>query len=128
VLRKQELEKLISYSGTPTAVWRRTGEICLVGLEFSMLTEWSQQDLQNKFIYEVSSRSRAGGWMDGWTAVSLQILTALRKTIRGRILGSLCAPFLRVTHSIRIFPLRASQALWGAGSVFILFHYTTGYF
>ncbi|KAH8119079.1 hypothetical protein DFH11DRAFT_1686070 [Phellopilus nigrolimitatus] len=27
-----ELEKLISYSGTPTVVWRRTGEICLVGI------------------------------------------------------------------------------------------------
>jgi len=51
-----ELEKLISYSGTPTVVWRRTGEICLVGLEFSMLTEWSQQELQNKFIYELFER------------------------------------------------------------------------
>jgi hypothetical protein len=68
ILRKQELEKLISYSGTPTVVWRRTGEICLVGLEFSMLTEWSQQELQKKFIYEVSRRDRVG-WL---AAVSLQ--------------------------------------------------------
>jgi hypothetical protein len=53
---KQELEKLISFSGTPTVVWRRTGEICLVGLEFTMLTDWSIQDLvgSGKFIYEVS--------------------------------------------------------------------------
>src|SRR5258706_12962229 len=65
----------------------------------------------------------------GLAAVSLQTCptTGIRKTIRGRILGSICAPFLRVTHSIRIFPLCASQALWGASPVFILFHHTTGY-
>ncbi|KAI0305435.1 hypothetical protein B0F90DRAFT_1697992 [Multifurca ochricompacta] len=40
-----ELNKLISYSGTPTVVWRRTGEICLVGPEFCMLTEWSKEEL-----------------------------------------------------------------------------------
>jgi hypothetical protein len=76
----QELEKLISFSGTPTCVWRRTGEICLVGDEFCLLTEWSKDELldphessisdesasstdehaaivgcRNKFIYEVSS-------------------------------------------------------------------------
>lgn len=55
LLPLQELEKLISYSGTPTAIWRRTGEICIVGLEFSMLTGWSKDELigQRKFIYEV---------------------------------------------------------------------------
>ena len=76
----QELEKLISFSGTPTCVWRRTGEICLVGDEFCLLTEWSKDELldphgsptsddatpsadenhaivgcRKKFIYEVSS-------------------------------------------------------------------------
>ena len=51
----QELEKLISYSGTPTVVWRRTGEICLVGVEFCLLTEWKKEDLLTgrKYIYEV---------------------------------------------------------------------------
>lgn len=53
----QELEKLISYSGTPTVVWRRTGEICLVAPEFSMLTEWPIEELvgngRKKYIYEV---------------------------------------------------------------------------
>ena len=51
----QELEKLISFSGTPTVVWRRTGEICLVGAEFCLLTEWKKEDLINgrKYIYEV---------------------------------------------------------------------------
>lgn len=53
-----ELEKLISFSGTPTVVWRRTGEICLAGMEFSMLTGWSQEELvgQRKYIYEVFER------------------------------------------------------------------------
>ena len=79
----QELEKLISFSGTPTCVWRRTGEICLVGDEFCLLTEWSKEELldphgssasedtasstdehaaiagcRKKFIYEVSSYPR----------------------------------------------------------------------
>lgn len=52
----QELEKLISYSGTPTVVWRRTGEICLVAPEFCMLTEWPIDELmgKRKYIYEVA--------------------------------------------------------------------------
>ena len=51
----QELEKLISFNGTPTVVWRRTGEICIVGVEFSVLTGWTKEELvgQRKFIYEV---------------------------------------------------------------------------
>lgn len=51
----QELDKLISFSGTPTVVWRRTGEICLVAPEFCMLTEWSLDELvgRKKYIYEV---------------------------------------------------------------------------
>lgn len=40
-----ELEKLISFSGTPTVVWRRTGEIVLVGTEFLMLSEWKREEL-----------------------------------------------------------------------------------
>jgi hypothetical protein len=55
----QELDKLISFSGTPTVVWRRTGEICLVAPEFCMLTEWPLEDLlgagRKKYIYEVYS-------------------------------------------------------------------------
>ncbi|KAJ8469162.1 hypothetical protein ONZ45_g16984 [Pleurotus djamor] len=50
-----EMDKLISYSGTPTVVWRRTGEICLVAPEFSMLTEWPMEELvgRKKYIYEL---------------------------------------------------------------------------
>jgi PAS domain S-box-containing protein len=50
-----ELNKLISYSGTPTVVWRRTGEICLVGPEFCMLTGWSKEELlgTKKYIWEI---------------------------------------------------------------------------
>ncbi|KAJ1914721.1 Transcriptional regulator of nonfermentable carbon utilization [Tieghemiomyces parasiticus] len=40
-----EFEKLVSYSGTPTVVWRRTGEIALVGKEFAMLTGWTKEQL-----------------------------------------------------------------------------------
>ncbi|TFY58137.1 hypothetical protein EVG20_g8271 [Dentipellis fragilis] len=50
-----ELDKLISYSGTPTVAWRRTGEICLVGPEFCILTEWSKDELlgKKKYIWEI---------------------------------------------------------------------------
>ncbi|CAO3623884.1 unnamed protein product [Cunninghamella echinulata] len=50
-----EYEKLISFSGTPTVVWRRTGEICLLGKEFCLLTQWTKELLLNKktYIYEL---------------------------------------------------------------------------
>jgi len=50
-----EMEKLITFSGTPTVVWRRTGEICLVAPEFCMLTDWPLEELvgRKKFIYEL---------------------------------------------------------------------------
>ncbi|KAJ6625450.1 hypothetical protein B0H10DRAFT_609824 [Mycena sp. CBHHK59/15] len=50
-----ELDKLISFSGTPTVVWRRTGEICLVAPEFCLLTEWSLDELvgRKRYIYEL---------------------------------------------------------------------------
>lgn len=51
----QEFEKLISLSGTPTVVWRRTCEIVVVGAEFSMLTQWSKDHLHGRYIYEVST-------------------------------------------------------------------------
>jgi hypothetical protein len=56
-LGRQEFEKLISFSATPTIVWRRTGEICLVGMEFSLLTQWDRADLlkSKRFIFEVRS-------------------------------------------------------------------------
>ncbi|KAI9250626.1 hypothetical protein BY458DRAFT_524635 [Sporodiniella umbellata] len=56
-----EYEKLVSYSGTPTVVWRRTGEIALVGKEFSLLTQWSRELLLNKktYIYEIMSNPSA---------------------------------------------------------------------
>lgn len=47
-----EFEKLISFSGTPTVVWRRTCEICVVGSEFSMLTGWTRDSLLGRRIYE----------------------------------------------------------------------------
>ncbi|ORZ19854.1 hypothetical protein BCR42DRAFT_348665 [Absidia repens] len=60
-----EYEKLITYSGTPTVVWRRTGEIALVGKEFSLLTQWSKDALMSKktYIYELMSNSSA---IDYW--------------------------------------------------------------
>lgn len=46
---------LIKVSGTPTIVWRRTGEIAYVGSEFCVLTGWKKEELleQRKFIVEL---------------------------------------------------------------------------
>lgn len=54
-----ELEKLISYSGTPTAVWRRTGEICLAGDEFCKVAKRKRKELLNEksFIYELFDKA-----------------------------------------------------------------------
>ncbi|KAG0167791.1 Transcriptional regulator of nonfermentable carbon utilization [Apophysomyces sp. BC1015] len=60
-----EYEKLISFSGTPTVVWRRTGELCLVGKEFSLLTQWPKDMLlkKKKYIYELmDNRSAVEYW------------------------------------------------------------------
>ncbi|CEP08124.1 hypothetical protein [Parasitella parasitica] len=60
-----EYEKLISFSGTPTVVWRRTGEICLVGKEFCLLTQWTKDMLLGKkmYIYELmDSQSAVEYW------------------------------------------------------------------
>ncbi|TCD71581.1 Transcriptional regulator of nonfermentable carbon utilization [Steccherinum ochraceum] len=50
-----ELDKLVSFSGTPTVAWRRTGEICLVGPEFCLLSGWEKEELlgRKKYIYEL---------------------------------------------------------------------------
>lgn len=89
-----ELEKLITYSGTPTVVWRRTGEICLAGLEFSMLTEWSQHDLlgQRRYIYEV-------GILFYFWKRELTLDIAIRTAVSNRILGEICFPcFCKVLY------------------------------
>lgn len=64
-----EYEKLISFSGTPTVVWRRTGEIVLVGKEFSLLTQWGKDLLlglgngRKIYIYELmDSQSAVEYW------------------------------------------------------------------
>ncbi|KAJ2392099.1 Transcriptional regulator of nonfermentable carbon utilization [Coemansia sp. RSA 2611] len=56
-----EYEKLIGFVGTPTVVWRRTGEIALVGKEFSILTQWDRQELLagNRFIFELMDAESA---------------------------------------------------------------------
>ncbi|CAN6597778.1 transcription activator of gluconeogenesis Ert1p [Trichomonascus vanleenenianus] len=50
-----EYEKFISYSGTPTIVWRRTGQVTAVGKEFCILTGWSRERLLDRqtFIVEL---------------------------------------------------------------------------
>lgn len=58
-----EFEKLISFSGTPTVVWRRTCEICVVGAEFCMLTQWPREELLGRHIYEFMDKNST---LDYW--------------------------------------------------------------
>lgn len=72
-----ELNKLISYSGTPTVVWRRTGEICLVGPEFSMLTHWSKEELlgSKKYIWELLENQSAVEYWENFATLAFENTT-----------------------------------------------------
>ncbi|KAK9472968.1 uncharacterized protein V1510DRAFT_429781 [Dipodascopsis tothii] len=48
-----EYEKFISYSGTPTLVWRRTAQVAAVGKEFCILTGWTKEQLLGKCTFVV---------------------------------------------------------------------------
>ncbi|KAJ1934528.1 Transcriptional regulator of nonfermentable carbon utilization, partial [Linderina macrospora] len=52
---------LIGFTGTPTVVWRRSGEIALAGKEFSILTQWDRETLTagSKFIFELMDTESA---------------------------------------------------------------------
>ena len=58
VLIKQELEKLISYSATPTAVWRRTGDLVYANPEFCSLLGKQQSELLSgkTYIYHLFAK------------------------------------------------------------------------
>ncbi|KAJ1677079.1 Transcriptional regulator of nonfermentable carbon utilization, partial [Spiromyces aspiralis] len=61
-----EYKKLIGFSGTPTVVWRRTGEIVLVGTEFCLLTGWQKDRLMGTAtIGTTNSRGGGGGGGNG---------------------------------------------------------------
>lgn len=53
-----EFEKFIASSGTPTVVWRRTGQIAAAGREFCLLTGWQHSDL---VVHEQESRQSPNG-------------------------------------------------------------------
>lgn len=46
-------DSFIRISGTPTIVWRRTGEIAYVANEFTILTGWTHEQLMCTFIVEL---------------------------------------------------------------------------
>jgi len=65
-----ELEKLISFSATPTVVWRRTGEIVCVAPEFCALVGKTEEEiLRNRTcIYQMFSKQ---GTIDYWENYSV---------------------------------------------------------
>lgn len=61
-----EFEKIIAASGTPTIVWRRTGQIAAVGKEFCQLTGWPAEKLvtNTTFIVELMDDKSVTAYFD----------------------------------------------------------------
>ncbi|WVQ76100.1 hypothetical protein IAR50_005740 [Cryptococcus sp. DSM 104548] len=72
-----ELEKLISYSATPTAVWRRTGEICYANPEFAGLVKRSEGELvgKGKFIYELFDKPSVVSYWENFSVHAFENTT-----------------------------------------------------
>lgn len=67
-----EYDKFISISGTPTIVWRRTGQISYVSEEFSILTGWAKDNLLNKvtFIVELMDDNSVIEYFDLFSTIA----------------------------------------------------------
>ncbi|KAF9116615.1 Transcriptional regulator of nonfermentable carbon utilization [Mortierella sp. AM989] len=98
-----EFEKLISFSGTPTVVWRRTGEIALVGKEFSLLTQWSRDQLVNKktYIYELMDNQSA---VEYWERFSTHAFENTEQTVMSTCI--LLSPTNRVVPCTFCFTIK----------------------
>lgn len=59
-----EYEKFIASSGTPTVVWRRTGQVAAAGHEFCLLTGWPRDRLEGAFIVEMMDDSSVLEYFD----------------------------------------------------------------
>ncbi|KAK9352393.1 hypothetical protein V1523DRAFT_250950 [Lipomyces doorenjongii] len=67
-----EYEKFISYSGTPTVVWRRTGQVAAVGKEFCILTGWTKEQLLGKrtFVVELMDDQSVLEYFEGFSKLA----------------------------------------------------------
>ncbi|KAK9465666.1 hypothetical protein V1512DRAFT_292330 [Lipomyces arxii] len=67
-----EYEKFISYSGTPTLVWRRTGQVAAVGKEFCILTGRTKDQLINKrtFVVELMDDQSVLEYFEGFSKLA----------------------------------------------------------
>ncbi|ORX38878.1 hypothetical protein BD324DRAFT_295567 [Kockovaella imperatae] len=72
-----ELEKLISYSATPTAVWRRTGEICYANPEFCALSGRNDAELYGKknYIYHLFEKSSVISYWENFSVHAFENTT-----------------------------------------------------
>ncbi|PWA01093.1 hypothetical protein BB558_002828 [Smittium angustum] len=69
-----EYDKLLHLTGTPTAIWRRSGEIILVGNEFLYLTLWKSEQLinQRKLIFEIMDDNSVAEYWEHFSSFSFQ--------------------------------------------------------
>ncbi|WWD21442.1 hypothetical protein CI109_105927 [Kwoniella shandongensis] len=72
-----ELEKLISYSATPTAVWRRTGEVCYANPEFCKMVDRTDADLlvNKKYIYELFGKPSVVSYWENFSVHAFENTT-----------------------------------------------------
>lgn len=61
-----EFERIFAACGTPTVVWRRTGQIAAVSREFCQLTHWTADQLLSKptFVVELMDDQSASDYFD----------------------------------------------------------------
>ncbi|KAK8847352.1 hypothetical protein IAR55_005209 [Kwoniella newhampshirensis] len=72
-----ELEKLISYSATPTAVWRRTGEVCYANPEFCKLVDRTDADLlvNKTYMYELFAKPSVVSYWENFSVHAFENTT-----------------------------------------------------
>ncbi|GMM33756.1 Ert1 protein [Saccharomycopsis crataegensis] len=69
-----EYHKYLSISGTPTVIWRRTGQISFVSEEFTMLTGWSVEMLLSKitFVVELMDDESVIGYFELFSKIAYE--------------------------------------------------------
>eukprot|EP00835_Amoeboradix_gromovi_P006784 NODE_886_length_3442_cov_0.414897.p2 type:complete len:273 gc:universal NODE_886_length_3442_cov_0.414897:994-176(-) len=66
-----EYERFMALSGTPAAIWRRTGEIVAVGREFTYLTGWSADQLVGyKYIFDIMEPSSVLKYFETYSEIA----------------------------------------------------------
>ncbi|EIW71326.1 hypothetical protein TREMEDRAFT_71132 [Tremella mesenterica DSM 1558] len=96
-----ELEKLISYSATPTAVWRRTGEVCYANPEFCRMVERDNELFNGRtYIYTIFAKPSVVEYFESFAVHAFENTTQnffqqVSLVVGGRQVGCTCCLTIR---------------------------------